>query len=55
MEVVGHQGYTANWPGTVHVVSRGTLRLLKKPIFQHSMALKKGIGYKGAGRTGLSR
>ena len=53
--VVGHQGYAANWPGMVRVVSRGNLRLQKKPIFQDSMALKKGVGYKGAGRTGLSR
>ena len=53
--MVGHQGYAANWPGTVRVVSRGNLHLQKKPVFQDSMALKKGIGYKGAGRTGLSR
>ena len=42
------------WRG-VCVVSTGNLHLQKKPMFQDSMALKKGIGCKGAGRTGLSR
>ena len=51
----GIRDTAANWPGTVRVVSTGNLRLQKKPIFQDSMALKKGIGCKGAGGTGLSR
>lgn len=41
--------------GAVRVASTGNLHLQKKPMFQDSMALKKGIGCKGAGRTGLSR
>ena len=53
--VVGHQGYCGRLPGAVCVVSTGNLHLQKKPMFQDSMALKKGIGCKGAGRTGLSR
>ena len=51
----GIRDTAANWPGTVRVVSMGNLRLQKKPIFQDSMALKKGIRCKGADGTGLSR